>query len=119
MIDLFSNNRYNATVPVSSDADFGPTYWVAGLSEPGKYTFKTAIYNATESVPFSIALEGIAEGAKGTLSVLSAPDGLSSNTLIDGVVSDVVKKSITELTAGAGGVFTFTLENYNVAVLTT
>lgn len=89
------------------------------MSEPGKYTFKTAIYNATESVPFSVAFEGVEEGTKGTLSVLSALDGLSSNTLIDGVVSDVVKKDVTELTAGAGGVFTFTLENYNVAVLTT
>jgi alpha-N-arabinofuranosidase len=119
VIELFSKNRYNSTVPVTSDGDFGPAYWVAGVSEPGKYTFKTAIYNATESVPFSVAFEGIVEGTKGTLNVLSAPDGLSSNVLEDGVVSDVVKKDVTELTAGAGGAFTFELENYNVAVLTT
>ncbi|TVY83677.1 Alpha-L-arabinofuranosidase A [Lachnellula suecica] len=119
VINLLSNNRYNATVPVVSDSDFGPAYWVAGVSEPGSYTFKTAIYNATEAVPFSVSFEGVDEGAKGTLSVLSAPDGLSNNALEDGVVVDVVKKDVKELVAGVGGSFEFELGNYNVAVLTT
>lgn len=119
VIELLSNNRYNATVPVTSDSDFGPAYWVAGVSEPGHYTFKTAIYNSTSTVPFSISFEGLSEGVKGTLSVLSAPDGLSSNTLENGVVSDVVRKNVTTLAAGSGGVFEFELDNYDVAVLTT
>jgi len=116
---LLSKHRYNSTVPVTADENFGPAYWVAGVSEPGKYTFKTAIYNATETVPFTIAFEGVKEGTTGTLSVLSAPDGLSSNTLEKGVVSDVVKADVSKLTAGTGGVFAFDLSNYNVAVLTT
>ncbi|KUJ08213.1 putative alpha-N-arabinofuranosidase A [Mollisia scopiformis] len=118
-IQLLSNARYNATVPVSSDADFGPAYWVAGVSDPGQYTFKTAIYNSTSAVPFNIAFDGLAAGAKGTLTVLTAPDGLSSNTLVNGTVVDVVKKIATALTANEEGAFEFELENYSVAVLTT
>ncbi|TVY25586.1 Alpha-L-arabinofuranosidase A [Lachnellula hyalina] len=119
VIELLSNNRYNATVPVTTDSDYGPAYWVAGVSEPGHYTFKAAIYNSTSTVPFSISFEGLSEGVKGTLSVLNAPDGLSSNTLENGVVSDVVRKTVTTLAAGSGGVFQFELDNYDVAVLTT
>ncbi|CZR63639.1 probable alpha-N-arabinofuranosidase A precursor [Phialocephala subalpina] len=118
-IELLSNARYNATVPITSDTGFGPAYWVAGVSEPGKYTFKTAIYNATSTVPFNIAFEGLSAGSKGTLTVLTAPDGLSSNTLVDGTVVDVVQKKVTELKASSAGSFTFELENYSVAVLTT
>lgn len=120
VIELLSRHRYSATVHVSSDTGIAPAYWVAGVSEPGQYTFKTAIYNSTSTVPFSISFEGVKEGTTGTLSVLSAPDGLSSNTLDSkGVVSDVVVKKVTSLVAGSDGTFTFGLENYDVAVLTT
>lgn len=118
-IELFSNSRYNATVPVTSDSDFGPAYWVAGVSRPGQYTFKTAIYNATEPVPFGIQFEGVRSGAPATLTVLTATDGLDSNTLTNGVVKEVVQKTVKTLKAGIGGSFEFELENYSIAVLTT
>jgi len=118
-IQLLSNARYNATVPVTSDTAFGPAYWVAGVSAPGQYTFKTAIYNATSAVPFNIAFEGLSAGAKGKLTVLTAPDGLSSNKLVNGTVVDVVQKKVTGLTANSAGAFSFELENYSLAVLTT
>jgi alpha-N-arabinofuranosidase len=118
-IELLSNSRYNVTVPVTSDSAFGPAYWVAGVSRPGQYTFKTAIYNATESVPFDIKFEGVRSGAPATLTVLTAPDGLDSNTLTNGVVKEVVQKTVKNLRAGAGGSFEFELENYSIAVLTT
>lgn len=103
---------------MTSDTGFGPAYWVAGTSGPGQYTFKTAIYNATETVPFNISFEGLEAGATGILTVLTAPDGLSSNKLVNGTVVDIVQKTVTELAAGSEGTFAFELENYSVAVLT-
>ncbi|KAH8648281.1 putative alpha-N-arabinofuranosidase A [Tricladium varicosporioides] len=119
VIELFSNNRHNTTVPVTSDSAYGPAYWVAGVSDPGVYTFKAAIYNATENVPFNLQFEGVGQGERAVLTVLNAPDGLSAATLEDGKVKNPVTKKVTELTAGTDGSFTFELENYAVAVLTT
>ena len=116
MIELLSNARYDATVPVTSDTEYGPAYWVAGTSGPGKYTFKVATYNSTEPTPFNINFDGLRPNAKGTLIVLTAPDGLSANVL-DG--NEVVNNNVTELVVGKDGAFVFELENYSVAVLTT
>ena len=119
-IELFSAHRYDFTVPVASDADFGPVYYVAGIdSTNSHYTFKTAVYNATETVPFNISFEGVTAGTRGKLTVLTAPDGLSGNMLINGTVVEVVTKSTTNLVAGEAGSFEFELENYSIAVLTT
>ena len=114
-IQLLSNNRYLATVPVTSDTAYGPAYWMAGTSGPGKYTFKTAVYNSTAPVPYNIQFEGLRQGAKATLTVLTAPSGLSSNVLGG---PNVVSTDVRELFAGAQG-FNFELENYSIAVLTT
>ena len=117
-IELLSNARYAATVPVTitSNDTFGPAYFVAGLTGTEDYTFKAAIYNATAPVPFNITFEGLRQGAKATLTVLSAPDGLTSNVFGG---PDMVMKNATQLSAGHGGTFIFELENYSVAVLTT
>lgn len=117
-IQLLSNARYNATVPVkiTSKDNIGPAYFVAGTSGPGKYTFKVAIYNATAPVPLNITFQGLNAGATGTLTVLTAPAAMSSNVLGG---KNVVSKTVTTVAAGAGGSFGFTLENYSVAVFTT
>lgn len=114
-IQLLSNNRYAATVPVTSDTAYGPAYWMAGTSGPGKYTFKTAVYNSTGPVPYNIEFDGLSPGARATLTVLNAPDGLGSN-VIGG--PNVVQSSVRTLVAGCSG-FDFELENYSIAVLIT
>jgi len=116
VIELLSNNRYASTVPVTSDTGFGPAFWVAGTSGKGKYTFKTAVYNTTETQNFNVAFDGVAEGTKGTLTVLTAPDGSSSN--VPGG-PQVVKWDVSEIVAGVNGTFQFGLEQLSVAVLTT
>ena len=88
---------------------------MAGTSGRGKYTFKAAVYNSTEAIPFNLQFDGLGVGAKATLTVLTAPDGLSSNVFGG---PEVVQKQVTTLTAGKKG-FGFELENYSVAVLTT
>ena len=105
---------------MTSDTSFGPAYWVAGISGEGKYTFKTAIYNSTSTVPFNITFEGVAEGASGSLTVLNAPGGLSANMLdVEGIPTDIVSKREQGIIAGSAGEFSFELENWEVAVLTT
>jgi len=116
VIELLSNNRYSSTVPVTSDTAYGPAYWIAGTSGEGKYTFKAAVYNTTETQNFSIAFDGLAEGAKGTLTVLTAPDGHSSN--VPGG-PQVVNWDSSEIVAGVNGTFQFALGQLSVAVLTT
>ena len=116
-IQLLSNACYAATVPVTatSNSSYGPAYWMAGTSGPEEYTFKAAVYNSTEIIPFNLQFEGLRPGARATLTVLTAPDGLSSNVFGG---SNVVQKNVTTLIAGENG-FAFELENYSVAVLTT
>ncbi len=53
------------------------------------------------------------------LVLLTAPDGLSSNALVNGTVVDVVNRNVSQLIAGDEGTFQFELENYSLAVLTT
>jgi alpha-N-arabinofuranosidase len=85
----------------------------AGTTE---YTFKAAVYNTTAPVPFNIDFEGLKQGAKAKLTVLNAPSGLSYNVAGG---KNVVKQTITKLVAKKGGVFSFELREYDIAVLTT
>lgn len=67
-------------------------------------------------MPFNIDFEGLKQGAKATLTVLNAPSGLSEN--VPGG-ENVVEETTTSLTAEKGGVFSFQLKEYDIAVLTT
>jgi len=118
VIQLFSNSRYTSTVPttITSNDTYGPNYWVAGTSGPGKFTLKAAVYNATETQAYNVKFDGLATGAKATLTVLNAPDGLSNNVYGG---PDIVSKTVSTIIAGSDGVLAFELENYAVAVLTT
>lgn len=113
MIQLLSAHRISTTLPIDSPT-FDPVYYVAGYSNSSNsYILKSAVYNATETVPVSVTFEGVSEGMEGTLTVLTAPDAFSYN----GVGSDVVKSTSTSLTAGSGGVFEFDLDNLSISVL--
>jgi alpha-N-arabinofuranosidase len=114
---LLSAHRYTHTAPFTSDEDFGPAFYVAGVNHgTNQYTFKATVYNTTSPVPFNIDFEGLRQGAKATLTVLNAPSGLSQN-VPNG--ENVVKRTTTSLTAEKGGVFSFQLKEYDIAVLTT
>ncbi|OBT39861.1 hypothetical protein VE00_09722 [Pseudogymnoascus sp. WSF 3629] len=116
-IQLLSAHRYTHTAPFTSDEGFGPAFYVAGVNHgTNQYTFKATVYNTTSPVPFNIDFEGLHQGAKATLTVLNAPSGLSEN-VPNG--KNVVKRTTTSLTAQKGGVFSFQLKEYDIAVLTT
>ncbi len=106
------------TLPVTSDAGFGPLYYVAGNSEKGTTIFKAAVYNTTAEVPVSLQLECYKKGAKATLTVLTGPQNpYGYNDPWTQV--NVVKETTTTLTAGENGIFSFRLPQLSVAVLET
>ncbi|KIM98287.1 glycoside hydrolase family 51 protein [Oidiodendron maius Zn] len=116
-IQLLSSHRYTHIAPMTADTAFGPAFFVAGYDEGTQdYTFKATVYNTTAPVPFDISFAGLnSSHSTATLTVLNAPDGLSSNTPGG---SNVVRRETYRLTAN-GGVFSFSLNQYDIAVLTT
>lgn len=113
MIELMSAHRISTTLPVAAPS-FGPAYYVAGYANASdSYILKTAVYNATSPVAMSVTFDGVNAGAEATLTTLTAGNATAYNN----VGSDVVKKEVTALTAGSGGVFEFELADLSVSVL--
>lgn len=113
LIELFSAHRISEVLPVDNPV-FKPAYYVAGYSNSSdSYIVKAAVYNSTEPVDVSVSFEGVSEGAEGTLTILTAPEATSYNS----VGSDIVETSTKSLTAGSGGVFSFSLPDLSVSLL--
>jgi alpha-L-arabinofuranosidase len=115
---LMGKHVITETLPVATDANFGPLYYVAGKSGKGTTIFKAAVYNTTAPVPVSLQLEGYKKGAKATLTVLTGPeDPYGYNDPWTQI--NVVKEKTTILKAGENGTFSFSLPRLSVAVLET
>ncbi|KAK3905544.1 glycoside hydrolase superfamily [Staphylotrichum tortipilum] len=115
---LFSNHIIRETLPVSTDANFGPLYYVAGTSEKGTSIWKGAVYNSTEPVDVSLQFECHQKNDKATLTVLTGPtDPYGYNDPWTQV--NVVKEKTTTIKADDKGKFSFSLPGLSVAVLET
>lgn len=113
-MQLFSNTRMTTVLPTTADCGPGPAYWVAGSNSNTKqYILKAAIYNATAPVPFTVNFPNQA-GKMATLTVLTAPDPYSSNALNG---DNQVTTTVTDIKA-SGGLYTFNLPDWSVALLT-
>jgi alpha-N-arabinofuranosidase len=111
---FFSNTRTTEVLPTTSDTEYGPAYWVAGVNTKTKeYIMKAAIYNATVPVPFSVTF-GDGKGTSATITVLTAPNPYLQNVL--GGANQVIT-TVSTIKA-SGGAFSFSLPNYSVALLT-
>jgi len=112
-LQFLSGVRITNTLPVTGDG-FRPGYWVAGLNtNTGSYILKTAVYNGSDALPMMVTFAAISEGTIADLTVLTAPSGTSSN----GLGSNVLKTTTQTLTAGTGGIFTFSLPNLSISIL--
>lgn len=115
VMKLLSNHRFTEVLNVENSEEYGPGYWVAGVSEDrSAYTWKGAVYNTTEPVEFNVKFpraKGKAKTAK--LTVLTAPDAFSENRFGEG---DLVEYEETVVEAGEKG-FHFSLPQWSVAVL--
>lgn len=112
MVSLLSGTRIAETLPITG-ATYGPAYYVAGLGADGSRILKTAVYNNTGDYKMDVSFDGVESGATATLTLLTAPDPTSYNS----VGSDVVQTNVTTLTAGGGGTFCFALPELSVSVL--
>lgn len=113
MINLLSNTRITETLPTTG-GDFGPAYWVAGMSNvTGSRILKTAVYNSTGDVPMSVSFDGVTAYAKANLTVLTAATGASYSD----IGTDVVNRTSTIITASGDGTFTFSLPDLSVSIL--
>ncbi|KAL2126830.1 hypothetical protein VTI74DRAFT_171 [Chaetomium olivicolor] len=118
MLRLMGKHVITETLPVATNASFGPLYYVAGNSDKGTTIFKAAVYNTTAAVPVSLQLECYKKGAKATLTVLTGPqDPYGYND--PWTQSNVVKETTTTLKADENGTFSFSLPQLSVAVLET
>ncbi|OJJ46231.1 hypothetical protein ASPZODRAFT_67628 [Penicilliopsis zonata CBS 506.65] len=114
---LFNQHIITNTLPANSSTGFGPLYYVAGLdNSTDERIFKAAVYNSTGDVPIGLTFEGVDEGTTAQLTVRTAPEATSANE-VGG--ANVVSTNTTTLTAGSGGMFSFSLPNLSVAVLVT
>jgi alpha-L-arabinofuranosidase len=116
--ELLASSVFTHTLP--STSDFNPLYYVAGKNDKtGGHIFKAAVYNATTAeVPVKLTFEGVKQGTKAQLTVLTGPkDVYGFNDPYK--VTNVVKTTKSTVTAGKDGVFSFKLPNLSVALLDT
>lgn len=114
VLKLFGNTAFTSTLPATTTDGFGPAYWVAGEDNAtSTYYVRAAVYNATADVPFNVSFDGVGSGSSATLTVLTAPDAYSFNSI--GSVEAVTTTST--LTADSTGAFSFSLPNLSVGLL--
>ena len=107
---LFSTNRGDTILPVTSDSDFGPVYWVASSTSSGTYYVKLANYGtSTESV--TIKIPGASTGSA-SLQMLSGA-ATQSNYPLDVTVTP----QISTPSGSADDGLTISMPAYAVAVL--
>lgn len=110
------------TLPSTADTAFGPAYWAVGKNEDtNTYIFKAAVYNITSnatnpnSVPFTLAFDGLTHGATAELTVLTADGPWARN--MPGMPEAVIT-NVTRVLANRNGSFVFELPQLSVALLT-
>ncbi|KAK3937686.1 glycoside hydrolase superfamily [Diplogelasinospora grovesii] len=108
---MFSTHRGTTILPVTSDTNFGPVYWVASSQSGGTYYAKLANYgSAAASVTVKFSGTGFSTAAQ--LTLLSGPQ-LTAN--YPGIVSITPQTSTVTGSSSAG--YTFSIPAWGVAVL--
>lgn len=116
LVELFSNTRSTETRAVQADSSNGPAYWAAGENTyTGSYIVKAAVYNSSGDVPMTVAVEGLRAGTRANLTVLTAPAADSYAS----IGNNPVQTTISMVTAGQGGSFSFSLPGLSIALLAT
>lgn len=107
---LFATSRGDTILPVTSDADFGPLYWVASSAAGTKYFVKLANYGTTvQSV--TIKIPGAAVGKTASVSFLTGEP-----TEINLPLNVVVQPTSATVTGSAADGWTFNVPAYGVAI---
>lgn len=112
IVQLLSSIRITENLP-TTQAKFGPAYWVAGRSDvTGSHILKAVVYNSTGNVPFDVTFDGVGAGASGNLTWITAPYNASCT-----IGNNVVQTHTSTVAADSNGQFSFKLPYYSVAIL--
>lgn len=108
---MFSQNRGDTILPVTSDSAFGPVYWVASSKSDSTYYVKMANYGSSAQT-VTVKLPSVAVSAPATLTLLSGGELVSN---YPGMVSITPQTSSIEGTASEG--YSLSIPAWGVAVL--
>jgi alpha-N-arabinofuranosidase len=110
---LFSTARGSTILPVTSDVDFNPLFWVASSTTEGTYYVKLANYGtSSENVTVKIP------GAKWVSDSADLKTLTGESTQSNYPLNVTVKPESSTVTGSASGGWTFSVPGYGVAVLT-
>jgi alpha-N-arabinofuranosidase len=116
---LISTNTITHTLPTTPGTNTSSLFFGAGMNEgTGARIFKAANYNTTnhEDTPVSVTFDGVEEGAKAQLTLLTgSAGGYGFND--PKVGNNVVVENVTTLEAGGDGVFEWSMPELSIAVL--
>lgn len=108
---MFSANRGDTILPVTSDTGFGPVYWVASSKARSSYYVKLANYGSSEE-KVTVNFSGLTLLASANLTMLSGGELVAN---YPGIVS--ITPNTTTITGSSSGGYTFSIPAWGVAVL--
>lgn len=109
--NMFSANRGDTILPVTSDSAFGPVYWVASSKSDSTYYVKMANYGSS-SQTVSVKFSSITLSPSATLTLLSGGELVSN---YPGMVSITPQTSTISGSASEG--YSFSIPAWGVAVI--
>lgn len=108
---MFSANRGDTILPVTSDSGFGPVYWVASSKSSSTYFVKLANYGeSTENI--TVKFPSLGDASSATLTLLSGAETVSN---FPGAVS--ITPQTSNITGSGTGGYSFDIPAWGVAVL--
>lgn len=108
---MFSANRGDTILPVTSDTEFGPVYWVASSKTSSTYYVKLANYGSTAQTVV-VKFSGQTFTTSATLTTLSGGQTVAN---YPGIVSITPKTST--VTGSAANGYSLSIPAWGVAVM--
>lgn len=109
---MFSANRGDTILPVTSDSAFGPVYWVASSKARSTYYVKLANYGSSEAT-VTVNFAGLTLLSTASLTMLSGGELVAN---YPGIVS-ITPNTTTIRGNSSGGGYSFSIPAWGVAVL--
>lgn len=108
---MFSANRGDTILPVTSDTGFGPVYWVASSKSRSTYYVKLANYGASQQA-VTVNFDGLTLHSSANLTLLTGGETVAN---YPGMVS--ITPNTTTVSGTSSGGYAFSLPGWSVAVL--
>lgn len=108
---MFSTHRGDTILPVTSNSDFGPVYWVASSKSESTYYVKMANYGSSAQT-VAVKFPSITLSSSASLTMLSGGELVSN---YPGMVS--ITSETSNITGSTSDGYSFSIPAWGVAVL--